>query len=33
MNKWDDLYMDIALRVAKEFKCPRKKVGNFKYEL
>lgn len=28
MNKWDKLYMDIALRVAEESKCPRKKVGS-----
>lgn len=28
MNKWDSLYMDIALRVAEESKCPRKKVGS-----
>lgn len=27
MNKWDKMYMDIALRVAKESKCPRKQVG------
>lgn len=27
MNRWDKMYMDIALRVAKESKCPRKQVG------
>jgi len=27
MNKWDKMYMDIALRVAEESKCPRKQVG------
>lgn len=27
MSKWDQMYMDIALRVAKESKCPRTKVG------
>lgn len=27
MFKWDKMYMDIALRVASESKCPRKKVG------
>lgn len=26
-NKWDRMYMDIAIRVAEESKCPRKKVG------
>lgn len=26
-DKYDDMYMDIALRVAQESKCPRKKVG------
>lgn len=25
--KWDKMYMDMALRVASESKCPRKKVG------
>lgn len=24
---WDKMYMDIAIRVAEESKCPRKKVG------
>lgn len=27
MSKWDKMYMDIALRVAKESKCPRITVG------
>lgn len=26
-KKWDKMYMDIAIRVAEESKCPRKKVG------
>lgn len=27
MNRFDKLYMDIAIRTAQESKCPRKKVG------
>ena len=27
MSKYDYLYMDIAIRVAQESKCPRKQVG------
>ena len=27
MSKYDPLYMDIAIRVAQESKCPRKQVG------
>ena len=26
--KYDNLYMDLAIRVAKESKCPRKQVGS-----
>ena len=27
MKNWDQMYMDFALRAARESKCPRKKVG------
>lgn len=27
MSKYDNLYMDLAIRVSEESKCPRKQVG------